>query len=85
VRGMAYESMAAGDVLVNHTGGGGGWGDALERDPALVLADVRNDYVSVASARDDYGVAIDLETMDVDAAATAILREELRSRAAAVR
>ncbi|NIL78354.1 hydantoinase B/oxoprolinase family protein [Rhodococcus sp. B10] len=40
------------------TNGGGGWGDPFDRDPALVLADVRNEYVSIEGARRDYGVAI---------------------------
>jgi N-methylhydantoinase B len=72
--GMVYESMTPDDVLVNHSGGGGGWGDPFERDPAAVLADVVNEYVSLAAARADYGVAIDAATMTVDAAATAALR-----------
>jgi N-methylhydantoinase B/oxoprolinase/acetone carboxylase alpha subunit len=71
--GMVYESMTPDDVLVNHSGGGG-WGDPFERDPAAVLADVLNEYVSLEAARDDYGVAIDAATMTVDAAATAALR-----------
>ena len=37
------------------TAGGGGWGDPLEREPALVRADVREGYVSAQSAREDYG------------------------------
>ncbi|MBI3976718.1 MAG: hydantoinase B/oxoprolinase family protein [Chloroflexi bacterium] len=43
--------------------GGGGVGDAVERDPALVLADVRNGFVSVEAARRDYGVLVDLDTL----------------------
>jgi N-methylhydantoinase B len=66
--------MTPDDVLVNHSGGGGGWGNPFERDPAAVLADVLNEYVSVDAARDDYGVVIDAASMTVDDAATAILR-----------
>jgi N-methylhydantoinase B len=77
--GMAYEPMAAGEGLINHTGGGGGWGDPLERDPELVLADVRNEYVSVEAARTEYGVAIHAETLELDADATRALREERRA------
>jgi len=72
--GMVYESMAPDDVLVNHSGGGGGWGDPFERDPDAVLADVVNEYVSFEAARNEYGVAIDAATMTVDTAATATLR-----------
>jgi N-methylhydantoinase B len=74
--GMVYESMAPGDVLVNHSGGGGGWGDPTERDPAAVLADVVNEYVSIHAAREDYGVVIDVSTMTVDTDATAVLRAQ---------
>lgn len=38
--------------------GGGGLGDPLERDPKLVLEDVKDDYVSVERAAKDYGVVI---------------------------
>jgi N-methylhydantoinase B len=72
--GMVYEAMAPSDVLVNHSGGGGGWGDPLERDPEAVLADVVDEYVSVEGAREDYGVVVDGETLTVDEAATAALR-----------
>jgi N-methylhydantoinase B len=39
--------------------GGGGYGDPRLRDPQLVLADVLDGYVSLESARRDYGVAVD--------------------------
>jgi N-methylhydantoinase B len=39
--------------------GGGGYGDPRLRDPELVLADVVDGYVSLESARRDYGVAIE--------------------------
>ena len=62
------------EVLVNDTGGGGGWGDPFERDPAAVADDVRNGFVSVEAARRDYGVVVDAATFAVDEAATAELR-----------
>ena len=40
------------------TNGGGGWGNPFERDPARVLRDVADGYVSVEGAWRDYGVAI---------------------------
>ena len=61
-------------------GGGGGWGDALDRDPAAVLADVLDEYVSLAGAGEDYGVIIDPASETVDEAATDALRARLRSR-----
>ena len=42
----------------------GGWGDPLERDPAAVLSDVRNELLSAAKAAADYGVVIDRATLD---------------------
>jgi N-methylhydantoinase B len=39
--------------------GGGGYGDPRQRDPERVLADVVDGYVSIASAREDYGVAVE--------------------------
>jgi len=53
--------------------GGGGFGDPLERDPALVARDVRLGYVSVESARRNYGVALRADG-GVDDTATAGLR-----------
>jgi N-methylhydantoinase B len=79
--GMVYEAMAPEDVLVNNSGGGGGWGDPLERDEEAVLADVVNGYVSLDAARDDYGVVIDAATITIDVTATAALRSEPRTAA----
>jgi N-methylhydantoinase B len=63
-----------GDVFCHELPGGGGWGDPLAREPERVLADVRNGFVSVAAARDAYGVVIDTGTLALDPAATAGLR-----------
>ncbi len=71
-------TIRRGDVFRHELAGGGGWGDPLERDPEMVLRDVRNELVSPQSARDDYGVVVDTETWTVDEAATAELREKLR-------
>ena len=76
VTGMVHENMAPGEVLANCSGGGGGWGDPFLRDPDKVLDDVCNAYISVASARDDYGVVIDPDTMQLDQPATQLLRQE---------
>ncbi|MCZ4092035.1 hydantoinase B/oxoprolinase family protein [Sinorhizobium psoraleae] len=50
--------LKAGDVFELETPGGGGYGDPLTRDPASVLADVREGYVSVEAAGRDYGVVL---------------------------
>ena len=46
------------EQLVYDFGGGGGWGDALARDPQAVLDDVWDEYVSIEGAARDYGVVI---------------------------
>lgn len=61
-------------VVTVNTGGGGGWGDPLARDPELVLRDVIEGHVSVEGAREGYGVVI--ANGAVDAAATERLRAE---------
>jgi len=43
------------------TAGSGGYGDPRERDPLLVLADVRDGKVTQERAEADYGVKIDLD------------------------
>ena len=75
VNGALHEKdLRDGDIIINSSGGGGGWGDPLERDPQSVLEDVVNEYVSLESARRDYGVVIDEDTLTVDEGATAALR-----------
>ena len=64
--GMNYQKVEAGDRVINFSGGGGGWGNPLLRDPQSVLDDVRNEYISLAGAKRDYGVVIDVQTMSVD-------------------
>jgi N-methylhydantoinase B len=65
------------------TTGGGGWGDPLEREPELVQCDVDEGKVSLAAARDVYGVVLVEAPPDcyqIDAPATAQLRDALRNR-----
>jgi len=51
-------ALPAGTLLRLRTTGGGGWGDPFEREPDLVLQDVRRGLVSAESAERDYGVVI---------------------------
>ena len=61
-------------------GGGGGFGDPLERDPDLVRDDVLDELVSVDAARTEYGVvlrgSVDDLDLEVDHDATKKLRAE---------
>lgn len=72
--GGFYRRIAKGEVLVNNSGGGGGWGDPFGRDPALVLADAREGYVTVEAARRSYGVVVDPLGLLVDDVATRLAR-----------
>jgi N-methylhydantoinase B len=59
--------------------GAGGWGDPLERDPAAVLKDARNELISLEVAADEYGVIIDAPTWTVDTTGTQRLRQDMRA------
>lgn len=65
------------DLVMLRAGGGGGYGPPMERDPALVAKDVRDEFVSVEQADRIYGVIITSDGLDpvVDADATRIRRE----------
>jgi N-methylhydantoinase B len=76
---------APGTTFRYQTGGGGGWGDPLTRDPERVKRDVRDEYVSIEGALRDYGVVVqgdpirDPEGLKVDLAATERRRAEMRA------
>jgi len=76
--------IGEGDVFSRPTAGGGGFGDPLERDPRLVIEDIKDDYVSVARAAKDYGVVVqiidaELCEYEIDKNATDALRAKLRA------
>ncbi|HMI96986.1 MAG TPA: hydantoinase B/oxoprolinase family protein [Micropepsaceae bacterium] len=68
--------LKAGDIFRLETPGGGGLGDPFERDPAKVLSDVAQGYVSPQRAERDYGVVVvkNGRAWDIDETATARLR-----------
>jgi N-methylhydantoinase B len=61
--------VETGDVLMMESSGGGGFGDALERDPAAVVADLAEGYVTPAAAEAVYGVVLRGGVVDVEATA----------------
>ena len=67
-----------GTVFKQKAGGGGGYGDPLERPAEKVAADVRNELIGVDAARKDYGVCVDPDTLALDAPRTAELRRARR-------
>jgi N-methylhydantoinase B len=72
--------LEPGKVFRVCVGGGGGWGDPLQRDPEMVLDDVLDELVSLAAARNDYGVIFKVDEdgeVVVDAEATAEQRNQL--------
>ena len=72
--------LAPGSSVTIMTAGGGGWGNALDRDSAHVRMDVIEEYISRDDALSVYGVVIDATTNDVDEAATTALRAQRRAK-----
>jgi N-methylhydantoinase B len=69
-----------GTIFHEIAGGGGGYGNPLERPVEKVLRDVRNGFVSLEKAREDYGVAIDPISFQINEEETRKLRGQLRTR-----
>jgi acetophenone carboxylase len=69
-----------GDLFVGHSGGGCGYGDALERDPEAVMDDIEADRVSHWAAKNIYEIEYDEESLTVDEEATAERRDQYRER-----
>jgi N-methylhydantoinase B len=80
-------SAQAGSVIRFVSNGAGGFGDPLERDPELVLNDVRDEYVTISGAARDYGVVVtgdpvrDPEGLRIDEESTERLRGQRRADA----
>lgn len=82
VTGLAFR---AGASFTFFSGGGGGYGDPLLREPERVAEDVRMGYVSLAAASREYGVVLKGPSLRVDEAATRRLRDHLRKGSGARR
>ncbi|MCY3775641.1 MAG: hydantoinase B/oxoprolinase family protein [Candidatus Aminicenantes bacterium] len=72
--------VGVGEHVRIETCGGGGYGPPWERDPELVLRDVREEKISPARARDAYGVSVDTDRWTVELAETKRLRRQLKDR-----
>ncbi|HEY6778085.1 MAG TPA: hydantoinase B/oxoprolinase family protein [Thermoleophilaceae bacterium] len=78
VTGIPFD---AGDFIELVEPNAAGYGDPLDRDPALVREDILDDFTTIELARHGYGVVFgDERTLEIDAQATEELRRELRSR-----
>ncbi|OLT40005.1 hypothetical protein BJF85_06590 [Saccharomonospora sp. CUA-673] len=70
-----------GDIWIQRVGGGGGYGDPLERDPEAAMLDLRRGLISPEVAHQVYRLVWDPERMEVDIGATeAARREERKAR-----
>jgi N-methylhydantoinase B/oxoprolinase/acetone carboxylase alpha subunit len=76
--GMTFEICAEGEIYMICQGSGGGYGDVLERDPALVMKDLAEELMSHENARDIYQVVYDERALIVDVEATQRRRDEYR-------
>jgi N-methylhydantoinase B len=75
-------TLKPGEMVISQSSGGGGYGSPLERDPARVLHDLREGWISATRAADVYGVvtvgSADDDTLAIDAPATTRRRASLR-------
>jgi len=79
--GKAFNQvLEPGDAYIIRSGGGGGYGSPLEREPEKVERDVRQGYVTKASAEKHYGIVFRDGTLDVDIVRTQARREEMRAQ-----
>lgn len=83
---VQWRELQPGETIFERGGGGGGYGDPLERDPELVLQDVVDLWISRGRAQAVYGVVLEgdeerWETLRVSAAATAAERGRLAAMA----
>lgn len=67
---VPFELYPEGELFIMSQGAGGGYGDVLERDPALVIRDVEEKIISHRTAREIYHVVYDEVTLVVDETAT---------------
>ncbi|MFW6195805.1 MAG: hydantoinase B/oxoprolinase family protein [Thermoplasmatota archaeon] len=70
--------LRKGDIVSIRSGGGGGWGDPLERDPKRVLNDYKNGLVDSNTAEEKYGVILNEEELSIDFDATEKLRKKMK-------
>lgn len=75
---VPFEFYAEGELFMMSQGAGGGYGDVLERDPELVMKDLRERLISPTTAREIYCIAYDEALLVVDAARTIELRNAER-------
>ena len=78
-----HMEVKPGDRIYHVVSGSGGHGDPWEREPEKVLADVKDEKLTIAGAREQYGVVIDPQSLTVNWEKTAVLRQKQREPAVA--
>lgn len=73
------QMLGEGDIVVGFVCGGPGYGDVMERDPELVIQDLREDAISDWTAQNIYHVVYDPETRVLNLAATEEKRRQARA------
>jgi N-methylhydantoinase B len=66
------------DLLFFRTGGGGGFGNPLQRSPERVAEDVKQGFVSLRCAKTQYGVELEGKVLKINESKTKSLRQRLR-------
>jgi len=78
-----HMEVKPGDRIYHVVSGSGGHGDPWEREPEKVLADVKDEKLTIAGAREQYGVVIDPQSLTVNWEKTAVLGQKQREPAVA--
>jgi N-methylhydantoinase B len=68
------KGIPPGTIFHEIAGGGGGYGDPFQRPVEKVLKDIRNGFISIEKAKEDYGVVIDPLTYQINEEETRRLR-----------
>jgi len=69
--------LKKGDIVSIRSGGGGGWGNPLKRDPSLVLKDYKDGLITIETVKNVYGVIIDINNLVVDLSETEKFRAKM--------
>ncbi len=80
LRCFDVQYVQPGDIIWTKGGGAGGFGDPLDREIEKVRWDALNEYISIQTAKDIYGVVIDPKSFEVDYKATEELRKDLKAK-----
>ncbi len=77
---LVVQPSQDGDTLYAYSGGGAGFGDALERDPQSILRDLEDNLVTHWAAKNIYHLVYDEESLRVDFEATEQARKAVREQ-----